>query len=447
MLIQTPKTPKFLQKMQWVMNPVKYLESNAKGYPDAFEGSIVGYGGSLIFINHPEAIKEVFVSNRDKLASPAEFNAFLKPIVGAHSLITMKEERHQKHRKLLAPAFHGASMLHCGESIIKSTRTVIDNLPLNEPFLAQEAMQDVALKVILEVIFGSEGGELYQTIKSFLQTLGNLINSPLSSSLIFFSFLQKDLGPQSTWGKFLRQKQTLEELLYCEIERRRSQKDSNRTDILSLLIAVQDEDGNFLSNEALRDELIGLILAGYENTATSLAWELYWTHKLPAVKAKLQAELETCGNTPDPLTLFRLPYLTAVCHETLRIYPMIILTFPRLVKDPIELGNGDRLEKNKVVVVGIYPLHHRADLYPDSKQFKPERFIERQFLPHEFMPFGIGLRSCIGDAFAMFTMKLTLATILTNYELSLVSQEPEKPQRRGLSIAPATGIPMMLTRK
>lgn len=143
------------------------------------------------------------------------------------------------------------------------------------------------------------------------------------------------------------------------------------------------------------------------------------------------------------MTISRLPYLTAVCNETLRIYPMIIFTFPRLVKQSMELL-GYQLEQEKVVVGSIYLVHHREDLYPNSKQFQPERFLEKQFSPYEFMPFGGGARRCIGEALAMFKMKLVLATILSNCQLALVDKEPEKPQRRGLSIAPANGVQMMV---
>ncbi|MEO0685390.1 MAG: cytochrome P450, partial [Cyanobacteria bacterium J06649_11] len=205
----------------------------------------------------------------------------------------------------------------------------------------------------------------------------------------------------------------------------------------------RDEEGNPMSDEEIRDELIALVLAGHENTATALAWGLYWTHKIPEVKTKILAELKGLDNTPDPMTIFRLPYLTAACNEILRIYPMIILTFPRLVEQPMELL-GYQLEQGKVIVGGIYALHHREDLYPNSKQFRPERFLERQFSYNEFIPFGMGKRRCIGDAFAMFKIKLVLSTILSNYQLALVDKKTEKPQRRGLTIAPANGVQMML---
>lgn len=443
MLIKTPKIPHLLQKIQWIINPVEYMEGNTKKYPDIFEGKVVGYGGSLVFVNHPQGIQEILTNSRNKLSAPGEFNDFLKPFIGSHSMVTLGGNAHKKRRKLLMPSFHGDRMSNYGESIVKLTERVINNLPTNKHFSARKTMQEISLQVILEVIFALHSGELYQELINFVYLIGNLFESPLSSSVVFLSFLQKDLGTWSPWGNFLRQKQKLDELLYAEIAQRRLQKDCDCADILSLFLSVRDEEGNPMSDEEIKDELIALVLAGHENTATALAWGLYWTHKIPEVKTKILAEFKGLDNTPDPMTIFRLPYLTALCNETLRIYPMIILTFPRLVKQSMELF-GYQLEQGKVIVGGIYALHHREDLYPNPKQFRPERFLERQFSNYEFIPFGMGTRRCIGEALAMFKMKLVLATILSNYQLVLADQKPEKPQRRGLTIAPANGVKMML---
>ena len=201
-----------------------------------------------------------------------------------------------------------------------------------------------------------------------------------------------------------------------------------------------------MTDKELRDELMTLLFAGHETTATALSWALYWIHSLPTVRKKLLHELATLSDSPDPLDIFRLPYLTAICNETLRIYPIAMLTFARVVQEPIALL-GHRLDPGNAVVGCIYLVHQREDLYPNPKQFKPERFLERQFTPYEFMPFGGGARRCIGEALAMFEMKLALATILSRYELNLASTQPEYPRRRGVTLAPANGVKMLLTGK
>ena len=213
----------------------------------------------------------------------------------------------------------------------------------------------------------------------------------MSVSMLYFPSLRRDLGSWSPWGRFLRQRQQVDQLIYDEINERRSQPDSSGTDILSLLMSARDEAGEPMTDKELRDELMSLLVAGLETTASALTWALYWIHKLPTVRQKLLEELDSLGNQPDPSTLFRLPYLNAVCSETLRIYPIGMLTFPRVVRSPVELI-GYQLEPGTVVIGSIYLTHQRPDIYPEPKQFKPERFSARQFSPYEYLPFGGGAR-------------------------------------------------------
>jgi unspecific monooxygenase len=172
-----------------------------------------------------------------------------------------------------------------------------------------------------------------------------------------------------------------------------------------------------------------------------MAWALYWIHHQPDIRAKLLHELSTV-DLADPMSIMRLPYLSAVCNETLRIHPVAMLTFPRMVKEPTTLL-GHPLTHGTAVVGCIYLTHQRPDLYPNPKQFRPERFLERQYSPYEFLPFGGGVRRCIGEALAQFEMKLVLATILTRYTLSLADSKPEYPRRRGVTLAPANGVNMI----
>jgi unspecific monooxygenase len=238
-------------------------------------------------------------------------------------------------------------------------------------------------------------------------------------------------------------KQQIDELLFAEIALRREQPDLGRIDILSLLMSAHDLEGKSMSDRELGDEMMTLLLAGHDTTASAMAWGLYWIHQKPQVREKLLQELHSLGDSNDPTSIVHLPYLTAVCNETLRIHPVAMTTFPRVVQEPVELLRHS-LEPGTVVIGCIYLLHQREDLYPQSKQFKPERFVERQFSPYEFMPFGGGVRRCIGDALAPFEMKLVLATIVSRYQLALADNRPERPQRRGITLTPANGVKMRL---
>jgi cytochrome P450 len=323
---------------------------------------------------------------------------------------------------------------------------VISQWRVGEPFTIRTSTQDISLRVILSAVFGLHQGERYDQLRKLLTVLLDSIGSPLNSTLLFFPSLQKDWGPLSPWGRFLRLKQQIDQLLIAEIQARRKQADSNREDILTLLLEARDEAGQSMTDEELRDELLTLLFAGHETTASALAWALYWIDRLPQVKDKLLKELDTLPPDADPTTIARLPYLSAVCSETLRIYPIALNPFPRILKVPMEIV-GYQFEPGTILLPSIYLTHQREDIYPEPKRFKPERFLERQFSPYEYFPFGGSNRRCIGAAFALFEMKLVLATILSRYELKLVGNRPVKPTRRGLTVAPPGSMRMVVSQQ
>ena len=437
-----------LQQIQWVTDPVGYMETAAQKYPDIFTSEVIGSGNSIVFVNEPQAIQQILTNDRKQFSAPGKLNELLKPILGNSSVIMLDGDRHKKRRQLVMPAFHGSRMQNYGQLIFDLTTKVFDSLlvnkPANQTFLAREAMQDISLQVILQSVFGLYDGDRCQQLKMLMTKMTQLFASPLTSALLFFPSLQKDMGVWSPWGNFIHQRKQIDKLIYLEIAERRANPDSSRTDILSMLLAASDEEGQSLSDAELRDELLALLLAGHETTATAMSWALYWIHRLPDVKQKLLKELESISDRTDFMSIFRLPYLTAVCNEALRIYPVAMLTFPRVVEEPTELL-GHKLELKTIVIGCIYLLHHREDLYPNSQQFNPDRFLERSFSPYEFMPFGGGVRRCVGEALAQFEMKIVLATILSRYSLELCDRAPVKPQRRGVTLAPTGGIKMRHT--
>ncbi|MBD2080147.1 cytochrome P450 [Leptolyngbya sp. FACHB-17] len=441
-LPNTLQTPFLLQELQWVADPVSYMEKAAQQHPDLFSAGIVG-GSHLVFVNHPQAIQDILTSDRKRFLAPGEVNRILAPLIGDYSVIMLSGDRHKRRRQLLMPPFHGERMRAYGNLICKLTEKVFSRIPIAQSFTARSATQEISLQVILEAVFGVTEGERFNRLRSAITTMTERFRSPLAASFLFFPWMQRDLGAWMPWGKFVRDRANIDELLYAEIADRRRENNPDRVDILSLLMAARDENGEPMSDPELRDELMTLLFAGHETTATAMAWALYWTHRLPQVREKLLQELDSIGSNPDPMTIARLPYLSAVCNEALRLYPVAMLTFTRVVNEPLELL-GHPLQPGVNVVGCIYLLHHREDLYPDSHQFKPERFLERQFSPFEFMPFGGGARRCIGEALAVFEMKLALATILLRYQLALADRRPEVPRRRGVTLAPARGVKLQI---
>lgn len=433
-----PKEGRFIQTVRGILNPLKYLEEKSQKYGDIFTGQFSNFPPQVI-ISNPEAIQAIFTAD-SKLFESGTGNQIALPLVGPNSLLLLDGDRHLQQRKLLMPPLHGDRMKAYGKIIRDTTEKVINNWTPGSLFAAQASMQEISLEVILHAVFGLSEGERYQQIQQAIVKMLNVFSNPLSATFLFVKSLQKDLGLWSPWGGFLRQRQRLDELLYQEIRDRKNQSEPLGEDILSLLISARDEAGEPMSDVELRDELMTMLFAGHETTATALAWALYWIHYLPEVREKLLQEISAIDvENADAIEISKLPYLNAVCSETLRIYPVLFFAFPRLLQAPMQLM-GYTIPKGMVLSSCIYLVHHRPDIYPEPKRFKPERFLERQFSPYEYFPFGGGNRRCIGAAFAMFEMKLVLAKVLSRYSLELAENRPVLPVRRGLTMAPAGGV-------
>lgn len=448
--IPAVETAQFWQQVQWVADPIGYMETAAQKYPDIFSSEIAQAWGKVFFVNEPQAIQEILTNDRKQFTAPGDLNTILSPIVGNNSVITLSSDRHKKRRQLVMPAFHGSRMQHYGELIAKLTRQSFEPMLARRSFAVRDVMQNISLQVILQTVFGLYEGDRLQKLGGLISNLTELFNSPLTSAMLFFPVLQKDLGKWSPWGNFVAQREQIDQLIYAEISDRRANLEPERTDILTMLLLSTDVDGNALSDMELRDELMALLFAGHETTATAVSWALYWIERSPEVKSKLLHELAAQAKSDqgdqDWMSIFKLPYLTAVCNETLRVHPVAMLTFPRVVAESATILDV-QLECNDIVMGCIYLLHQREDLYPEPKKFKPERFLERQFSPYEFMPFGGGVRRCVGEALAQFEMKIILATILRHYQLTLLDNQPVKPQRRGVTLAPKGGVKMQASQK
>ena len=441
-LIKGSKAPRLLQRLQILLDPVNTLESYAKKYGDIF--IVQTFTGPVVSLNSPQTLQEILTKDNNQYEIPG--SPLLQLMLGKYSVVSLSGDRHRRERKLLMPPFHGHRMRNYGELICNITKQVASNLTVGKKFIARKLTQEITMQVILQAVFGLYDSPRLLQIKSMLADWLELTASPLRASLLFFPWLQKDLGPWSPWGKYQRQQEKLDELLYTEITTRRSQLDPNRTDVLTLMLLARDEEGQGMTDQEIRDELMTLLFAGHETTATALAWAVYWVHKQPEVYQKIMQELATLEPNTDPMTIFRLPYLTAVCQETLRIYPVAIFTFFRQTKKPVEL-QGYHLEAGTMIQGSIYLTHQREDLYPEPKRFKPERFLDRKFSPYEYLPYGGGSRRCLGMALADFEMRLVLATLLSNFDMELAENKPVKPQRQGVLLGPKGGVKMLMKGK
>jgi cytochrome P450 family 110 len=454
-LIPRHSAPAFLQLSQWILNPLAYLDRCDREYGDTFAIGLPGALNNIIFTSNPQAIQQILTNDTKKLSAPGASNQILKPFLGDRGVILLDGAEHRQRRQLLMPQFHGDKVQVYADAIQEITRDLIREWQVGDTLNVRAEMQKITLAVILKTIFGLNQGEKYNLIRDKLSKMLGLLESPINSSFLFLPWLQQDLGAWSPWGQFVRNRAALDLLIYAEIAERRQSSEQGRTDILSMLISSQDADGNGMSDLELHDELLTLLFAGHETTATAIAWAIYWINYLPEVKEKLLAEISTLGTERDPIAISKLPYLNAVCSETLRIYPVAMLTFARTVNQPISIlqgsglsaNEGYELEPGKTIMGCIYLTHHREDIYPEPHLFKPERFLERQFSPYEYLPFGGGVRRCVGVALAQLEIKLVLVEMLTNCQLTLTGKLPVIPARRGVTLGPKDGVAVRLESK
>jgi cytochrome P450 family 110 len=433
--IQANKTPALLQTLQLIADPIKFLNSASKD-SDPFTTRVLGLNSPpVVFFSHPQAIQEIFAIPAEQFDYKKATHVF-QPLMGEQSLILQAGKSHQRQRQLMLPPFHGDRMKAYGQIICQITQAVTQQWQVGKVISINHFLPDITLQIILQVVFGISPGERYEQLKVKLSSLLEDVTTPWYSSLFFFPPLQKDLGAWSPWGHFIRRRQQIDTLIYAEISQRRRENDPTRTDILSMLMAAWDENGQQMSDAELRDQLMSLLLLGYETTAASLAWTFYLIHAHPQVGDRLQQELSNLEKKAQPEAITQLPYLTAVCQESLRVHPIALICTPRMVRDTLQIA-GEKFNPGEIVVPCIYLAHRRVETYPQPEKFQPERFLQHKFSPFEYLPFGGGSRGCIGAAFSLYEMKLVIATVLSQYELELSNSRPVHPVRRGITIVPS----------
>lgn len=432
--VESLKTPIWMQRMEYITNPVGYWERAYRTYPDSFLAEGIDFGRPLVVFYTPEAAKQI-IENRNQNLVAATFDSELKAIFGDSSFFTLEGLRHQKVRKLLIPKLHSKCIHSYGKLICDLVNDIMQTIPTSQPFLVWEKAQEISMQVMIKLLFGSYQQERYQQIKRLMVEMVGLFSSNIIGIPLFFRFLQRDFGSFSPWGKFLQQRQQMKALVYTEIAERRNNYDPEGEDLLTLLMSATDEEGNKLSDEELLGQVLSLLFTGNESTAASIAWSWYRVYGDAEIKARLFAELNSLGDSADPLDIIRLPYLSAVCNETLRMYPVTMFMIPRAVRKSTKICDR-KIDPGMLVTVGTYTIHHRPDIYPQPETFKPDRFLDSRFSPYEFLPFGGGMRGCIGGEIALYQLKLALATVVSHYQLELKNHRSVAPQRRNTILTP-----------
>jgi cytochrome P450 family 135 len=414
-----PRMPAALQTAIWVRRAQWLLSQCAARFGDVFRLRIAREG-TWIVLSNPEHIKQVFTGD-PRIFHAGEGNRILLPILGEHSLLLLDEHAHMEQRKLLLPPLHGQRMQRYRELMAEIAANEIERWPSGEPYALRPRMQAITLEIILRAVFGLEQGERLETLRVELRRLLDTLTRP---AIFLFPLL---LGPErlAHFGPFQRLHEQVDALIYAEIaERRRAQDLDRREDILSLLLLARHEDRSPMTDREIRDELLTLLVAGHETTATALAWAVERLTRHPDKLARLAEEVRAGERE----------YLEAVVTETLRLRPVISLV-ARYLREPVEIG-GWRLPAGVTVAPSIYLVHRRPDVYPNPERFEPERFVDASPGTYTWIPFGGGIRRCIGGSFAHFEMQVVLAELVGRRHLRPARPEPERVFRRAITETP-----------
>jgi cytochrome P450 len=425
------RTPAGLQVLLYARDPLGFLIDLQRRYGDVFTVSFPFYK-HLVYVADPALVKQLFTGSPEQMHAGEANATVLEPALGPSSVLTLDEAPHMQQRKLLLPPFHGERIARYGELIREVTLGEMESWPVGEPFALRPHTQRITLAVIMRAVFGVHDeqrlGRFERLIERFAGRLSLVTALPP---------LRRDLGRWSPWARFLRAREALDEFVYEQIALRRrelEQGGGESDDVLSLLLAARHDDGSPMSDTELRDELVTILAAGHETTATGLAWAVERLLRNPPVLATLR----------DSIAAGEDGYLDATIRETLRARPVIV-DVARKLTAPLEIG-GYALPAGTFLMAAIAALHYREDLFPAPDEFRPERFLEGRADNYAWIPFGGGVRRCIGASFAEYEMRVVLRAILERAELSAPDPAPERVKVRNITLAPGRGTQVSLDR-
>jgi cytochrome P450 len=426
-----PAMPTAMQMVGFWTRPLAFLERCRERYGKRFTIRLPATP-PFVMLTDPDEVKQVFTSPPDVL-QPGQGARVLEPIVGTNSVLLLDEAAHMAQRKLMLPAFHGERMERLTEMMEEVTAEEVAALPRSTPVALHPRMQGLTLKVILRAVFGLEPGARFDALRERMQEMLLFGDRPISlmppkpDSLL--ARAAERAGP---FARFVRIQGEVDEILFALIAERR-EEGADRDDVLSMLVEARHEDGSPMGEQEIRDELLTLLVAGHETTATSLAWAFSRLVHEPRVLERLVEAVDAGEDA----------YVTATIQETLRARPVLPNVAPRLVAKPVEIGDW-HYEPGCSLVANGYLIHHDSDIYPDPYAFRPERFLDESPGTYTWIPFGGGRRRCLGASFAMLEMKVVLSALLTSCELRDAGDRVEVAQRRNITVRPAKGARVSL---
>jgi cytochrome P450 family 135 len=429
-----PRLPKLVQTLGFMFAGRRFLDACRRRYGDVVTMS-TAFDSRFVMVFDPDLLKKVFQAPPDRLRA-GEANALLGPMLGERSVLLLDGAEHLRQRKLMLPPFHGKRLKTYEATMRDAADRGIDSWPVGEPFALMPSMQSVTLDVILHAVWGMEEGPRAEELKRRIRAAIDPLSRRMGVLLLALSGGR--FGERAAVQRFEQRRAELDAMIYEEIAARRAAPDlEEREDVFSMLLAARDEDGQPMTDGELRDELVTLLVAGHETTATGLSWAFELLLRTPRVMAKLRDSLAEDDDT----------YLDAVVKEALRLRP-VIPGVGRVVRgEPFELG-GYMVPPGTEINPSIGVIHRRADRYPDPGEFRPERFLEADAPDtYTWVPFGGGTRRCLGASFALLEMKVVIRRVLERTELQAVGRKPERVLRRGITLVPRDGVRVQQDRR
>jgi cytochrome P450 len=414
-----PRMSRALQTAIWSRKAQWFLEQSRARFGPMFSIKIA-YEGDWVVLADPELIKQVFTGD-PRVFHAGEGNQILRPVLGENSVLVLDEKKHIAQRKLLLPPFHGERMQAYGEKMAEIAAREIETWPTGVPYKLRPRMQAITLEIVLETVFGVHGGERMGPLRDALRNFLDLTTNPA----VLLPVLA--IGPDriNHIPAFRRRVEGVDRLIAQEIAERRDAEDlAEREDVLSMLLLARHDDGSPMSDAEIRDELLTLLVAGHETTATALSWAMERLTRHPEKLERLRAEVSDGEEE----------YLTATIQETLRLRPVIVIVVRKLT-EAVELG-GYELPAGAGVTPCIHLIHRDPQIYPDPDRFIPERFLDNPPGTYTWIPFGGGVRRCLGAAFAQFEMAVVLRELVRRREILPAKQASERPFRRAITETP-----------
>ena len=442
--------------VRWLRTPLPMLDDLSAQFGNVFTLPLPRMPGPMVLFAEPAAIKELWAGDADLLHA-GEANAILRSVLGGNSLLVLDGDRHLRERRLMLPPFHGERMRAYGVAMRDAALRAIASWPLDRPFPVHDSMQAITLDVIMRTIFGVVDEATLAPLREALVRFTTLGTSRLGTALLLLTppehaeklwrFAASGLGRLLPWASLTRAKLDTDQQIRALIAARRREGTAGREDVLSMLLEARDEHGVPMTDDQLRDEMLTLLVAGHETTATTLAWTIHHLLAHPAWLARVRAEvLEVAGDgMVQPDQVDKLVLLDAAIKETLRLTPILPMIGRKVMRDAT-IG-GVAMPAGSFAVGCIYLVHRRADLWPEPARFDPERFVGKKPDLTHYFPFGGGTRRCVGMAFASYEMKIVLATIVSRCQLAAAPGKPVQLVRRGITFAPSGGMPVVMTRR